>query len=151
MIATATAKSAWSPTPAQLEAANVVRLARALGCEDYTSLHRVSVEAPERFWRTVAEDLGPELARPWDNVRNDSRGIEWTTWFEGARLNIATACVHAWATRTPAAAAAIFRGEAGEGGGLTFAELSHRVRQLAEALVALGITAGDRVAIYMPM
>ena len=32
---------------------------------------------------------------------DDSRGIEWTTWFEGARLNVATACVHVWAERTP--------------------------------------------------
>ena len=101
MIANPLVKFAWSPTPAQLEAANVVRLAHALGCEDYTSLHRVSVEEPERFWRTVADDLQLELARPWDNVRNDSRGIEWTTWFEGARLNLATACLHAWAARTP--------------------------------------------------
>ena len=61
----------------------------------------VSVEEPERFWRAVADDLELELARPWDRVRDDSRGIEWTTWFEGARLNIAQACVHAWASGRP--------------------------------------------------
>jgi acetyl-CoA synthetase len=81
VIANAHVKFAWSPTPAQLEAANVVRLARALGCENYTSLHRVSVEEPERFWRAVADDLQLELACPWDKVRNDSRGIECTKWF----------------------------------------------------------------------
>ena len=36
MVANPLVKFAWSPTAAQLEAANVVRLARALGCEDYT-------------------------------------------------------------------------------------------------------------------
>ena len=151
MIANALVKFAWSPTPAQLEAANVVRLARALGCENYTSLHRVSVEEPERFWRAVADDLELELARPWDNVRNDSRGIEWTTWFEGARLNLATACVHAWAKRTPQAAAAVFRGEDGARREWTFAELSRETVQIAEALKAFGVEPGDRVAIYMPM
>ena len=151
MIANPLVKFAWSPTPAQLEAANVVRLARALGCEDYTSLHRVSVEEPERFWRAVADDLELELARPWDNVRNDSRGIEWTTWFEGARLNIATACVHVWAERTPEAVAAVFRGEDGARREWTFAELSRETIRVAEALKAFGVEPGDRVAIYMPM
>ncbi len=151
MIANPLVKFAWSPTPAQLEAANVVRLARALGCENYTSLHRVSVEEPERFWRAVADDLELELARPWDNVRNDSRGIEWTTWFEGARLNLATACVHAWAKRTPQAAAAVFRGEDGARREWTFAELSRETVQIAEALKGFGVEPGDRVAIYMPM
>ena len=151
MIANPPVKFAWSPTPAQLEAANVVRLARALGCEDYTSLHRVSVEEPERFWRAVADDLELELARPWDNVRNDSRGIEWTTWFEGARLNIATACVHVWAERTPEAVAAVFRGEDGARREWTFAELSRETIRVAEALKAFGVEPGDRVAIYMPM
>ncbi|MDX6440030.1 MAG: acetyl-CoA synthetase [Gaiellaceae bacterium] len=151
MIANPHVKFAWSPTPAQLEAANVVRLARALGCEDYTSLHRVSVEEPDRFWRVVAADLELELARPWDEVLNDSRGIEWTTWFEGARLNVATACVHVWAERTPDAVAAVFRGEDGTRDEMTFAELSTHVTKLAEALAELGVGAGDRVAIYMPM
>jgi acetyl-CoA synthetase len=151
VIANPHVKFAWSPTPAQLEAANVVRLARALGCEDYTSLHRVSVEEPDRFWRVVAADLELELARPWDEVLNDSRGIEWTTWFEGARLNVATACVHVWAERTPDAVAAVFRGEDGTRDEMTFAELSTHVTKLAEALAELGVGAGDRVAIYMPM
>jgi acetyl-CoA synthetase len=151
VIANPHVKFAWSPTPAQLEAANVVRLARALGCDDYTSLHRVSVEEPERFWRAVVDDLGLELSRPWDDVRDGSRGIEWTTWFAGARLNIASACVHVWAERTPYATAAVFRGEDGARREWTFAELSHETIRLAEALKALGVEPGDRVAIYMPM
>ncbi len=151
MIANADVKFAWSPTPAQLEAANVVRLARALGCDDYSSLHRVSVEEPERFWRAVVGDLGLELGRPWDDVLDDSRGIEWTTWFVGARLNIASACVHAWAERTPDTTAAVFRGEDGARREWTFAELSHETVRLAEALKARGVEPGDRVAIYMPM
>jgi acetyl-CoA synthetase len=151
VVANASVKYAWTPSPAQLEAANVARLARRLGCDDYASLHRVSVEEPERFWRAVAEDLELELARPWDRVLDDTRGIEWTTWFEGARLNLATACLHAWAERTPAAPAAVFRGEDGARREWTFAELSRETVRIAEALVALGVEPGDRVAIYMPM
>jgi acetyl-CoA synthetase len=141
----------WTPTPEQLARANVSRLQAKLGCADYHELHRVSIEEPDRFWRAVAEDLELALDRPWDRVLDDSRGVEWTTWFEGARLNVATACLHAWAERTPDATAAVFRGENGDRREWTFAELSRETVRLAEALVAAGVEPGDRVGIYMPM
>ncbi|MDX6397020.1 MAG: hypothetical protein QOJ43_428, partial [Gaiellaceae bacterium] len=62
MGANSKVKFAWSPSAEQLEAANVTRLAHTLGCDGYASLHRVSVEEPERFWRAVAGDLDLELA-----------------------------------------------------------------------------------------
>ena len=149
--ANAPARYAWTPSEEQLEAANLTRLARSLGCGDYASLHRVSVEEPDRFWRAVAADLDLALTRPWDRVLDESRGLEWATWFEGARLNLATACLHVWAERTPEAPAAVFRGEDGARREWTFAELSRETVRLAEALVALGVEPGDRVAVYMPM
>ena len=51
----------------------------------------------------------------------------------------------------PDASAAVFRGEDGARREWTFAELSREVVRLAEALAALGVEPGDRVAIYMPM
>jgi len=95
------AQFTWTPSAEQLDAANIGRLARSLGCSTYDELHRVSVEEPDRFWRSVVDDLGIPLARPWDEVLDGSRGIEWTTWFFGARLNIAEACVHRWAREMP--------------------------------------------------
>ena len=142
---------AWTPSKEQLESANVVRLARALGCNDYTALHRVSVEEPDRFWRALVADLDLRLMRPWDAVLDDSRGIEWTTWFRGARLNVADACVHRFGRERPEELAAVFAPEEGERRELTFAQLSREVTRLAEALVALGVEAGDRVALYLPM
>lgn len=142
---------AWTPSAAQLERANVVRLARALGCAAYAELHRVSVEEPERFWRAVVNDLELEFARPWDEVLDESRGIEWATWFGGARLNLATACLHRWARDRPDDVAAVFAPEEGERREWSFAELSRETTRLAEALAGLGVDAGDRVAIYMPM
>ena len=129
----------------------MTRLAARLGCDGYRALHRVSVDEPDRFWRAVRDDLRIPLVRDWDAVRDDSRGVEWTTWFEGARLNVADACVHIWAGRTRDAPAAVFQGENGVRDELTFAELSSQVIRLAEALSGLGVAAGDRVAIYMPM
>jgi acetyl-CoA synthetase len=142
---------AWTPSQEQLEAANVTRLARRLGCADYHDLHRLSVEDPEGFWRAVRDDLALPFARDWDEVRDDSRGIEWTTWFTGARLSVAEACVHRWARERPDDEAAVLQGENGNRESLTWSELSREVTRLAEGLASLGIGRGDAVGIFLPM
>src|SRR5918999_3207539 len=87
----------WEPSPERFEQANVVRLWRKLGCESYHELQRLSVEDPERFYPALVEDLGLEFSAPWEHVVDTSRGIEWATWFVGAKLNLAWNCVHRWA------------------------------------------------------
>jgi acetyl-CoA synthetase len=141
----------WTPSADQLESANVARLAGRLGCATYDDLHRLSIEEPDLFWRTVVNDLGVPLARPWDHVLDDSEGIEWTTWFLGARLNVAEACVHRWAREAPSGEAVVWTPEDGDRRSLTWAELSREVRRLAEALRELGIGEGDVVGTFLPM
>ncbi|HJS49209.1 MAG TPA: AMP-binding protein, partial [Gaiellaceae bacterium] len=142
---------AWVPTPEQLARANVTRLATSLDCRDYDELHRVSIEEPDRFWRAVASDLGIPLSRDWDEVLDESRGVEWTTWYVGARLNVADACVHRWARERPRDEAAVWAPEVGDGRALTWSDLSHEVRRLAEALRRLGVSEGDAVGTFLPM
>ena len=146
-----TADVTWRPSEEQLQTANVGRLARALGCAGYADLHELSIDDPDRFWRAVVDDLGIPLACAWDAVLDDSRGIEWTTWFEGARLNVAEACVHRWAREMPDQEAAVWVPEEGERRSLSWAELSREVCRLAEALRALGIGEGDVVGTFLPM
>ena len=141
----------WIPSAEQLEAANVRRLAAALGGTDYDELHRLSLDDADRFWRAVVSDLGLPFSTDWDAVLDDSRGPEWTTWFVGAKLNVANACVHRWARERPGEDAAAWVPEVGERRSLTWAELSHEVRRLAEALRELGIGAGDAVGTFLPM
>ena len=38
---------------------------------------------PAWFWPLAIEDMGLEFSRPWEQVLDDSRGPEWTTWFLG--------------------------------------------------------------------
>jgi acetyl-CoA synthetase len=139
----------WNPTPAIVEAANLTRLYRLLGCSDYRELHRVSVEEPERFWPVLVDDLGLAFAERWSRVVDTSDGIEWARWFVGGRVNVATNCVHKW-VELPGEAA-VFLGEDGSRSALTWPELSREVTQLAEALRGCGIEAGDRVATFLPM
>jgi acetyl-CoA synthetase len=141
----------WAPDEATIEHANATRLMRRAGAATYAELQRRSVEDPAWFWALCIEDLGLEFARPWQQVFDDARGPEWTTWFVGGRLNIAHNCVHRWAERTPDAVAAVGLAEDGSRTETTFAQLSRDVTRLAETLVSLGVEAGDRVAIYLPM
>jgi acetyl-CoA synthetase len=141
----------WQPPTEVVERANLTRLLRRLGCADYHELHRASLQEPERFWAAVVKDLGLVFTEPWHEVVDLSRGPEWATWFGGARLNLAESCVHRWARERPDGEALVWRSEDGRRTSLTWAEASRDVRRLAEALVALGVEPGDRVAIYMPM
>jgi acetyl-CoA synthetase len=141
----------WTPSEDVLERANVVRLIRRLGFDDYTSLQQFSQDEPEAFWPEAIEDMGLEFSRPWDRVLDVSRGPEWATWFVGGKLNLAWNCVHRWAEQTPDVAAALWQSEDGQRHGLTYRELSDRVTRFAEALVALGVGPGDRVAYFLPM
>ena len=68
---------------------------------------------PEWFWPLCVEDLGLEFSTPWEQVLDDSRGPEWTTWFVGGTVSIARNCVHRWAERRPDAVAAVGLGEDG--------------------------------------
>ena len=142
---------AWRPDADVLAHANVTRLMRRHGLDDYWTLVRRSQEEPEWFWPAAIEDMGLEFSHPWVQVFDDSRGPEWTTWFAGGKLNIAWNCVHRWAERKPQAVAAVLSGEDGSRRELTWAQMSRDVTRLAEGLLRLGVEPGDRVAIYMPM
>jgi acetyl-CoA synthetase len=141
----------WTPSEETLARANVVRLMRRHGYDDYWELQRRSQEDLEWFWPAAIEDMGLEFSTAWKQVLDVSRGPEWATWFVGGKLNIAWNCVHRWAERRPDDVGAVFAGEDGERREWTFAELARAVTRLAEGLVSLGVEPGDRVAIYMPM
>ena len=91
----------WQPDAETLERANVVRLMRRHGLDDYRELVQRSIDDPEWFWPAAVEDLGIEFAERWTQVLDASRGPEWTTWFVNGKLNIAWNCVHRWAAERP--------------------------------------------------
>lgn len=142
----------WTPTEEVVARANVTRLMRAVGIDDYRELVRRSQEEPDWFWRAAIDDLGLEFSTPFERVYDDSRGPEWCTWFVGGRLSIAWNCVHRHARGEAAdVPAAVFAGEDGERSSLTYRELSDAVTRFAEGLARLGVVEGDRVASYLPM
>jgi len=138
---------AWVPTSPYLERSRLRRFAESHGHQDFASLHRWSIEDLDGFWRAVDRDLGLVWKEPYDRVLDSSRGIPWTTWWLGGRMNfVASALRH-----DPSQTAIIFEGEEGATRQLTYGELAAAVRRCAAGLRALGVRAGDRVGIFLPL
>jgi acetyl-CoA synthetase len=102
----------------------------------------------EGFWAEQAGLL--EWIKPWTTV------LEWdlpfAKWFVGGALNVSVNCLDRHVRAGGGDKIAYhFEGEPGDRRTLTYAELLAEVCRFANALRALGIRKGDRVAIYMPM
>ena len=141
----------WTPTPEYVERANVTRLMRAHGIGTYESLLERSLNDNDWFWNAVVHDLDIRLFEHYTRVSDRARGVEWTTWFEGAELNLAHQCVDVWAERTPEAVAVIWEAEDGEVRRATYAELRVMTDRLADGLRSLGVRQRDTVGIFLPM
>ncbi len=103
---------------------------------------------PQAFWAAEAAHL--DWFEPWKNVLEWN--APWAKWFTGGKLNVAYNCVdrHAHSERRNKAAI-VWEGEPGDSRVLTYGMLEREVNRFANALRALGVAKGDRVAIYMGM
>ncbi|MDP9219230.1 MAG: acetate--CoA ligase [Actinomycetota bacterium] len=104
---------------------------------------------PLAFWAEQAERL--TWATKWDEVL-DWSNAPFAKWFVGGKLNAAYNCLdrHLEAGNGDKIAYH-WEGEPGDTRTITYAELHREVCQAANALTELGVQAGDRVAIYLPM
>lgn len=142
----------WKPTAAYIEGSNVKRFMDRHGISTYEELVARSVDDIAWFWSEVEKDLGMEWFEPYDNVFDDHQGIEWTTWFNGGRINIAHNCVDKHAASGRASKPAIiWEGEDGATRTVTYAQLKEEVDRLANGLRSLGLGRSDPIGVYMPM
>ncbi len=101
------------------------------------------------FWEQQARRLS--WAKEW------SQTLDWSNppfakWFVGGELNIAYNCLDRHLEAGLGDRVAIhWEGEPGDTRTITYADLHASVCQAANTLTDLGVTAGDRVAIYLPM
>ena len=100
----------------------------------------------------MLDDLAIEFYEPYTKILDTSRGLPWTRWCVGGRMNIVHNCLDKW-MGTPVADRDALRweGEEGETRRMTYAELRQAVNECAAGLRALGVQKGDRVALFMPM
>jgi len=101
------------------------------------------------FWEAQARRLS--WATPWESVL-DWSNPPFAKWFVGGKLNVAYNCLDRHVEEGRGSKVAIhWEGEPGDTRTITYADLHRSVCQAANTLTGLGVVAGDRVAIYMPM
>ncbi len=113
-------------------------------------LHAESLANPQRFWAKAADDI--EWVRRPRAAWNDTDPHR-VSWFPGAMVNTCYNAVdlHIVAGRGDQKALVHDSPVTGTQRAFTYTELRDEVARLAGALTRLGVEAGDRVVIYMPM
>jgi acetyl-CoA synthetase len=106
-------------------------------------------EDREAFWAAQADLL--HWHTKWDQVL-DWSNPPFAKWFVGGRLNVAYNAVDRHVEAGNGDRVAFhWEGEPGDSRTITYNDLKREVSKVANALSSLGLVAGDRVAIYMPM
>lgn len=119
--------------------------------DEYQVAYRVSVNEPEQFWASVANNF--YWRKKWDKV------LEWNfkepnvKWFQGAQLNITENCIDRHLKELGDKPAIIWEPNNPEDRTriVTYNRLHKRVCQVAQMLKNNGVKKGDRVCIYMGM
>jgi acetyl-CoA synthetase len=102
------------------------------------------------FWADQAREL-LHWHKPF------TRTLDWSNppfaqWFDDGELNVAYNCLDRHVLAGNGDRVAIhWEGEPGDSRSITYAELTAEVKKAANLLTSLGVQAGDRVAIYLPM
>jgi len=115
--------------------------------EEYREMYAAAQADPETFWGEQAKLLN------WFEA--PQKTLEWSPphakWFVGGKLNVAYNCLDRHLEKNANKPALMWEAEDGSTIQFTFAELHERVCRFANALEALNVKPGDRIAIYMPM
>jgi acetyl-CoA synthetase len=103
---------------------------------------------PEGFWARAAAEL--PWFRGWDAVFEPDPPT--FRWFAGAETNLAWQCLDHHVERGRGGhAALVYANERGERRVFTYAQLRHEVERVGAGLRGLGLGAGDRLTVYMPV
>lgn len=108
-------------------------------------------------------DIGDEAQQAVHEWAERARELRWThpfqtafepstpagRWFLGGRLNVSVNCLDRHLPERSAVPAILWEGEPGDRRTITYGELHAEVITLTRALRGLGLSSGDRVALYM--
>jgi acetyl-CoA synthetase len=116
---------------------------------DLAKLRAEAARDHEGFWaRRAREEL--RWHKPF-SVTLDSADAPNYRWFTDGELNVSHNCLDVHLEERGHKTAVTFVGEPGDVRHVSYRELHADVCRFANALLALGVKAGDRVVIYMPM
>ncbi|HXZ91273.1 MAG TPA: acetoacetate--CoA ligase [Burkholderiales bacterium] len=136
----------WQPSPGRAARSALADFTRrAGGFADYAALHRWSVDKCEDFWSLLWDFCGVQGTKG-ARVLVDGDRMPGAQWFPEARLNFAQNLLRA----PDDSDAIVFWGEDKLKRRLTRRALHALVSRLQQALAAVGVQKGDRVAGYLP-
>jgi acetyl-CoA synthetase len=143
---------AWHPSSEYINRSRLKAFIDRHHLNGYDDLVRRSTSDIEWFWKAVLDELGIEFYEPYKQLIDTSRGVPWTRWCVDGRLNIVHNCLDKWiGTAVERKVAVRWEGEEGATRTLTYGELHREVNRCANGLREIGLNAGDRVALFMPM
>jgi acetyl-CoA synthetase len=119
--------------------------------DQYRAAYKKSVEDPEGFWASVADNF--QWHKKWDKI------LEWNfkdpsiKWFQGAKLNITENCLDRHLKTSGNTPAIIWESNdpKEKSRTLTYKELHQQVCKFANVLKNNGVKKGDRICLYMGM
>ena len=143
--------AAWRPSAELRTDSRLARFLARSGSSDLDALQARAAADPAWFWAQVPDDLGLSWQRPWSVAMDASDGPEWTRWWSGGAFNWSVAATEPRARRDADGVALIWEGEDGEVIELTNGELLDQVQRAAGMLAGMGVSAGDRVGLLLPL
>lgn len=119
--------------------------------EDYREKYRQSIENPESFWASVADNF--LWHSKWDKVLDWNFNQPDINWFVNGKLNITENCLDRHLQESGDKIAILWEPNdpTETHRSLTYTELHHKVSQFANVLKNNGVQKGDRICIYMGM
>ena len=142
----------WTPPKDVVDKANVTDFIQAHGIKSYQDLVRQSTSDIRWFWGNLPDWLELEWFSEPKDVYDASKGIEWTRWYIGGRINVAYNVLDRIVKRGLGNRVAMtWIGEDDRVVQLTYNEMLDHVNRFSNLLVDLGVKKGDVVAIYAPI
>ena len=142
----------WAPRPERAEQTNMHAFMRAMENRwdvtfgNFSEFWRWSVEEDENFWLSLWDNCDVVAETRGEIVVADKHQMPGARWFPDAQLSYPENLLR----RRDDAAAMIFRGEDQVSRELSFRDVYDQVSRTSQALAAMGIVKGDRVAGFMP-
>jgi len=135
----------WKPSPDAELKSQMHHLLEEQKLADFHGLWRWSVEHKEDFWSKVWDSCGM-IGDKGKTVYKPGTKMQDGRFFPDSKINFAENLLR----RRDKEVAIVFKGEDKVERSITYKELYDQVSQLRQALKALGVTKGDRVAGYLP-
>jgi acetyl-CoA synthetase len=114
----------------------------------YKKMYDQSINDPETFW---SESARGELSWEKPFTKAMTGKMPFVRWFDDGQINVSVNCLDRHLATRGDKPALIWEGEPGDERVLSYKQLHAEVCKFAGALKEQGISAGDKVAIYMPL